>query len=64
MVRISRGLQRRLIMLVFDFVISAGALVLTSKVRSHAKWKSTRTGPTNTGKPVSIKTERYKWRRS
>ena len=40
MIRLSKVVKKRLLTLLFDFAISAGALILTSKGRSALKWRS------------------------
>lgn len=55
MVRISRSLQKRLAMLIFDFLISAGALILTSKLQSRRKWRSIKGDRSNTGRYANPK---------
>lgn len=50
MARIPRRLKNNLLWLLSDFLISAVALVCTSKLRSKRKWKAIKRSSLNTGK--------------
>lgn len=54
MVRISNIVTRRLLVLLFDFLMSAAALALTSTLRSKIKWKSIKNVRLNTGKNSKV----------
>ena len=42
--RIPKVLKKRLLILLYDSLISVGVLILTSKMRSKRKWKSIKGG--------------------
>jgi hypothetical protein len=58
MVRISRTVKKRLLVLLLDSLISAGALILTSRARSRLRWRSIKRGRGNMVKNArEIKTD-------